>query len=171
MPDLLYHGSTVVVRNIDLSLGADRKDFGKGFYTTSAREQAVKFAALKARRINADKGFVSIFEYTPNPELNVKIFNRANIEWLEFVMENRSFGGRDKERYDIAQGPVANDAVGLVLNQLLIGTYGDPQSIQARETAIRLLETEHLYNQVFFGTQRSLACLRFRAEVEIAVDR
>jgi hypothetical protein len=102
--------------------------------------------------------------------LNYKTFSRADTEWLDFVIENRGFGGKNKECYDIVEGPVANDAVGLVLNQLLIGTYGDPQSPEARGTAIRLLETERLYNQVFFGTGKSLTCLCFREEVEIAVD-
>jgi hypothetical protein len=43
----------------------------------------------------------------------------------------------------------------------LIGTYGDPASPEALHTAIRLLRTTRLYNQVFFGTEEAVSCLRF----------
>lgn len=40
---LLYHASYTAVENIDLSLCADGKDFGKGFYVTTDYNQAYKF--------------------------------------------------------------------------------------------------------------------------------
>ena len=40
---ILYHGSYCEVSSPQLSKCAKRKDFGKGFYLTSSREQAVSF--------------------------------------------------------------------------------------------------------------------------------
>jgi hypothetical protein len=174
LSDLLYHGSTDKVSNIDLSMGASGKDFGRGFYTSSFRDQAVKFAAIKAKRIKSKIGYVSLFQYIHNPELSIKYFEKAGTEWLEFVLENRSFPTAQKHifesPFDIVIGPVADDAVGLVLNQLLIGTYGDPLSPDARNTAIRLLNTAKLYNQIFFGTKKAVSCLKFQEAFEVGIN-
>lgn len=40
---ILYHGSYCEVRNPQLEKCAKRKDFGKGFYPTTSREQAISF--------------------------------------------------------------------------------------------------------------------------------
>jgi hypothetical protein len=163
LSDLLYHGSTTKVCNIDLSKSVSGKDFGRGFYTTASRYQTEKFALIKAKRMNGKNGFVSVFQYIHNHEIKIKKFEKADTEWLSFVLENRGFYKRPKNElensFDIVIGPVANDTVGLVLNQLLIGTYGDPLSPEARDTAIRLLDATRLYGQIFFRTERSyLAC-------------
>jgi hypothetical protein len=184
----LYHGSTVIVNNIELNFSADRKDFGRGFYTTTMRDQALKFASIKAKRLKTKSAFVSVFQYVHNQggslnppgsgqsiqEPAIKKFDKADAEWLLFVLKNRGFSERrttDPEPlFDIVIGPVANDAVGLVLNQLLIGTYGEPNSPEALDTAIRLLNTTRLYNQVFFGTEKAISCLRFQEVFEIGVN-
>ncbi|MBQ9633956.1 MAG: DUF3990 domain-containing protein [Schwartzia sp.] len=41
---IVYHGSTVVVRQPDVLHSYRRLDFGKGFYTTTVREQAERWA-------------------------------------------------------------------------------------------------------------------------------
>jgi hypothetical protein len=172
--DLLYHGSTVEVCNIDLSKSVSGKDFERGFYTTASKYQAEKFAAIKAKRMNSKNGFVSTFQYIHNQVLTIKKFEKADTEWLSFVLENRGFYKRQKNEFensfDIVIGPVANDAVGLVLNQLLIGTYGDPLSAEARNIAIRLLATTRLYGQIFFGTDRAVSCLKFLEVFEIGIN-
>jgi hypothetical protein len=173
---LLFHGSTVQVRDIDLSMGADKKDFGKGFYMTDSRIQAERFVFTKAKRYNLKTGFVSVFEYTHNPKVLIRNFDKPDGEWLSFILEKRGFINVKNEApygakiFDVVIGPVANDAVGVVLNQLLIGTYGDPGSQEARDTAIRLLETSTLHNQIFFGTELAVSCLKYREAYEIGID-
>ena len=54
----LYHGSTLIVRNPSLRPGRSNADFGKGFYTTSNIEQAVRWANIKKQRENAEKAMV-----------------------------------------------------------------------------------------------------------------
>jgi uncharacterized DUF497 family protein len=176
LKSFLYHGSTIEVAVINLAKSASGKDFGQGFYTTSLRNQAVKFASIKAKRIGKDHGFVSVFQYRHNPDVKITKFEKADGEWLAFVLKNRGFPEKEKDAtdanlVDIVIGPVANDAVGLVLNQLLIGTYGDPASAEARNIAIQLLDTTRLTNQVFFGTEQGISCLQFMEAFEVGINR
>lgn len=50
---LLYHGSYCEVKQPDLANCADFKDFGKGFYVTSSREQAEKFIDTSLKKARA----------------------------------------------------------------------------------------------------------------------
>ena len=47
----LYHGSYCEVSKADLSKCARYKDFGRGFYLTSSREQAQSFAKIVTGRM------------------------------------------------------------------------------------------------------------------------
>jgi len=44
---LVYHGSTVKIEKPDLTIGRYNLDFGKGFYTTTLKEQSEKWAKRK----------------------------------------------------------------------------------------------------------------------------
>ena len=46
---LLYHGSNINIKEINLAMCRPYKDFGKGFYLTEIREQAEKMARRVAR--------------------------------------------------------------------------------------------------------------------------
>jgi hypothetical protein len=173
LSDLLFHGSNVKVSDIDLSKGALKKDFGSGFYTTSFQGQADKFAQIKAKRNSVNTGYVSVFEFCENTDLKITRFETADLNWLDFILFNRGFAKENtlNDSYDIIIGPVANDTVGLVLNQLIVGTYGSPLSSSAKEMAIKLLKPEKLYNQVLFKTEKSIKCLRFKEAYSVAVNR
>jgi len=173
LSNLVFHGSDVKVSDIDLSRSSLKKDFGNGFYTTSSKKQAEKFAQIKAKRYSKNTGYVSVFEFCDSDDLKTMRFETASLNWLNFVLFNRGFIKENalNDMYDIIIGPVANDAVGLVLNQLIIGTYGDPLSLKAKERAIELLEPEKLYNQVLFKTKKSIESLRFKEVYSVAVDR
>ena len=45
----LYHGSNMEIKEIDLLKCRPYKDFGKGFYLTTIKEQAEKMAIRVAR--------------------------------------------------------------------------------------------------------------------------
>jgi len=170
----LYHGSDAAVSVIDLSMGAPRKDFGRGFYTTNDRRQAEKFAKVKASRSIAQIGYVSVFEFQNAKGLVVQKFSSSDKGWFDFVLQNRgydSFGAADTiPSSDIIIGPVANDAVGVVLNLFVSGTYGDPKTTEAKETAIKLLLTQKLHNQVFFGTELAISRLAFKEVYDVYLD-
>ena len=67
---LVYHGSTVKIEKPDLTIGRHNLDFGKGFYTTTLKDQAEKWAK---RKVTADKlinnnsqaqPIVNVYEFT-----------------------------------------------------------------------------------------------------------
>ncbi len=45
---IVYHGSTIEVNNPDMQHSYRNLDFGKGFYVTTVREQAERWAKRKA---------------------------------------------------------------------------------------------------------------------------
>jgi len=45
---IVYHGSNVVVEKPDVNHSFRPLDFGKGFYVTTVREQAIRWANRKA---------------------------------------------------------------------------------------------------------------------------
>ena len=56
----LYHASTVVVEHPDVEHSRPNLDFGRGFYLTAMRDQAVRYAERFTRR--GKKAFVSEYE-------------------------------------------------------------------------------------------------------------
>jgi hypothetical protein len=170
----LYHGSTVEVVAVDVTLGAPRKDFGRGFYTTTHLSQAERFAQIKARRERLAAGYVSVFRMPDVEGLAIESFDRPDAAWFDFVLANRGFPqwtGLDSTRAcDVVTGPVANDAVGLVLNQFIAGAFGEPGSSEAKATAVRLLEAQRLRDQVFFATPEAAARLELVEAYRVPVD-
>jgi hypothetical protein len=170
----LYHGSEEPVSDIDLTKSVPNKDFGRGFYTTNDSFQAEKFAKLKASRAQKEKGYVSVFKVQDIESLKIKKYTSSNEEWFDFVLCNRGYTDltavTESKQYDIVIGPVANDAVGVVLNLFVYGTYGDPNTVEAKETAIRLLLAQKLHNQVFFGTELAVSCLSFLETYDVHID-
>jgi hypothetical protein len=170
----LYHGSTVPVERVDVTKGAVKKDFGRGFYTTADVDQAERFARLKARREGLAEGHVSVFRLADLEGLAVQRFLRSDADWFDFVLQNRGYarwvGSGPRVVWDIVIGPVANDAVGLVLNQFVAGVYGDPGSREAKDTAIRLLLAQKLHGQVLFATVRSAARLERMEAYRVRVE-
>lgn len=63
---ILYHGSYAPINKIDLSLCAQGKDFGKGFYLTENFEQAKKFIGTSLRKA---KNIGKIANDTTNPTI------------------------------------------------------------------------------------------------------
>jgi hypothetical protein len=163
MPNTLYHGSTIQIEHIDLTLANPKRDFGIGFYTTSSYEQAVRFCQIIARRTNHIRGIVNRYVYVENTELSLLCFKDANLDWLDFVLHNRGYGVKsdDARNKDLIIGPVANDQVGRTLNLLVTGAYGDPDSDRAKAFALSLLMPENLVDQWVFKTAKAIACLEY----------
>ena len=105
---ILYHGTGICFKEIDLSKSKDKRDFGKGFYTTTIFEQAEKWAKNQYLRYGTTGSFVKEYEYVSAVNLKIKVFDGMNKKWLEFVKRCRTEGGTPHD-YDIIQGPVAND--------------------------------------------------------------
>ena len=157
----LYHGSTVIVRKPSLRPGRSNADFGKGFYTTSNMEQAVRWAHIKQEREKTLRAVVSVFEFDEtlldNPELNVRRFSGADEAWLYFVTDCRKSRKHD---YDLVLGPVANDKVFTTVNLFESG-------VLSAEAAILQLKAYKTYDQVSFHTVRVIRTLRFVESLEM----
>ena len=126
----VYHGSSVVVAKPDLSKSKVRIDFGSGFYVTTFREQAEKWARRKALR-KRTQAFVSEFELNESQlsGMKVKRFSEADVEWLDFVASCRR--GVDLGlNYDVIIGPVADDAVYEAVNMYMTGLWDAKRTIE-----------------------------------------
>ena len=156
----LYHGSTVAVRKPSLRPGRPNADFGKGFYTTTNYEQAVRWAHIKQEREEATRAVVSVYEFDEtlldNPELSVRKFTGADEPWLYFVTDCRKSRGHN---YDLVQGPVANYKVFTTVNLFESG-------VLSAEAAILQLKAYKTYDQLSFHTERVIGALRFVEAIE-----
>ena len=153
---IIYHGSNVVVEHPQILHGERMLDFGIGFYTTSNREQAIRWAEIVAKRRELKDRLLSIYEFdseVAERDLVIIRFDEPNGEWLDFVCDNRS-GRKSTKPYDIVIGPVADDKVYMVVQYYENGVYD-------KEDAIKRLKVEELYNQILFHTKKSLNYCRF----------
>ena len=112
----LYHGSNVSIEVIDLSKSRPGKDFGKGFYLSADKQQAIEMAESKVAFLGGEP-IVTEFEFDDNiiasGKLKVKTFNAYTKEWAKFVYDNReNFSDTPIHDFDIIYGPIANDRVG-----------------------------------------------------------
>jgi len=111
---VLYHGSHICIEKPDLSFSRHRTDFGKGFYLTPLKTQAVSWA----QRFLRERGSAVISAYlflqdagdTLPTNVNVLEFDAHSVEWLDFVTACR-LGKPVDAQWDLVIGGVANDKV------------------------------------------------------------
>lgn len=162
---VVYHGSFTEVQNPDLEKCRDGKDFGRGFYITTDKKQAIKFAKLIAQRHNISYGFLNEYILSDINNLSYYEFKSTNIDWLNCVVGNRRKQfkrlSENWKNYDIISGKVANDDTSTVINAYLLGLYGKIGTDVAAMTAIANLEPENLKNQLCFRTEKAIEKLQF----------
>ena len=149
---ILFHGSNCEFDTISLEKSKDNRDFGKGFYTTTLEEQAREWAEILFLRTQNGSAFLYELELQDFTDLNVKTFSEYNLEWLNFVKENRIQGGT-QHSYDAVKGPVANDRTREVIAQYLSGAYD-------AEYTIKQLTYMKFNDQISFHTEKALAKLK-----------
>ena len=154
----LYHGSNQIVTVIDFTKSKPNKDFGKGFYLSADKQQALEMAEYKTFT-NGGKPILNVYEFDEkqldNPNLKVKRFEGYTKEWAEFVFANRnSADGGSTHDYDIVIGPIANDRVGLQIRRYI------EQEITFETFLERLKYMKGITFQYFFGTQQSIQLLK-----------
>ncbi len=156
---ILYHSSNVEVKKPMLVESNRMLDFGPGFYTTTNREQAIRFA----KGVVAKRGGVPMlntYEFDESVFANFLVckFDSPSEAWLDFVAANRS-GTYAGIRYDFIMGPVANDNV-----YATIGLY--MQGFMSREATINELRVRKLYDQLVFASPKTFNYLtHVRTEV------
>lgn len=153
---ILYHGNTHLVDKPEIRKGDVYLDFGAGFYTTTSYEQAERWARIKMRRKNTDIGYISVYEFDfekAKTELNIKRFEKADDDWLTFVVYNRK-GELINNHADMHIGPVADDNVYQSIRLFETGAYD-------AEYTVKKLKTEVLHDQWALHTDSILKYLTF----------
>ena len=162
---ILYHGSTVTVPEPKILTSERLVDFGAGFYTTTNREQALRWAQRVAVRRKIARQYISQYEFdltAAEQSLAILRFEEPDEAWLNFVCACRS-GREPTQDYDMAFGPVADDTVYTVVQFYENGVYD-------KEEAIKRLKVEKLYNQVLFHSEKALQFCRYVGYEEVKAD-
>ena len=155
---IVYHGTTLEIQKPRIIMSEMGRDFGFAFYTTDIKVQAERWAIRKAkiesrRQKKSISAVVNIYDWKDTPNLSVKEFEGASMEWLDLIVNCRS-NTSFKHPYDIVIGKIANDNVGETVSYVI-------QKIMRREDAIERLKFEKINNQIAFCTERALNQLEF----------
>jgi hypothetical protein len=160
---ILYHGSNCVIDKVDLGKCRPFKDFGRGFYTTELKEQALTMARRTARMFGGSpvmNEFVLDESIFSDETIIIKNFSKPNIEWATFVINNRNKDYKDiasqdcnsDNKYDIVIGPVANDDIMVTLELYIDGRLTPNGLLEA-------LEYKNLTQQTSFHSEKALSFL------------
>lgn len=110
----LYHGSYTEVREPLVRVGRRALDFGPGFYVTSLKEHAEKWAKRVCVIRNLHTPTLNVYQFDERilhqGQARVLSLPNYNQEWLEFIVASRR-GEEPWKDYDIVEGGVANDQV------------------------------------------------------------
>ena len=101
---ILYHGSYCIVEEPNISYSRDSLDFGKGFYLTDIKSQALNWIDRFIRR--GKNGCLNVYNIDlDNMKMiyKVKEFDSYNMEWLDFILQCRN-GSDVYLNYDIIIG-------------------------------------------------------------------
>jgi len=134
---ILYHGTSMIITEIDLDKSRKRTDFGKGFYLGDDLSWAGKWAETTVKRVG---GIETVMKYElddaafTNENINFCKFNTTNAEWLNFVRDNRvRIAEKTKEprhSYDIVFGRIANDRAADVVKDYAGGSVSVDEAIK-----------------------------------------
>lgn len=154
----LFHGSNIKVDNPKLMPNLRTLDFGPGFYLTSSKSQAIKWAKSVTKRRNKGQATVNEYEFDEILLKNLKVlkFSSANSQWLDFVVANRRASLVIND-YDLVIGPVANDSTLPVIDDYMANRY-------SKEEAVKRLLPQNLTDQYAFLTERAINLLKFNRE-------
>ena len=144
-PITLYHGSTIPITTPQLLKSKRSKDFNQGFYCTNLYQQAERWA------LRRKEGVVSVYQYLPNPSLNILSFDSMTESWLDFIIACRT---HYPHTYDIVEGPMADDQVFLTADDLINGSI-------TREQFWIMVKFRYTTHQISFHTEQALETLTY----------
>jgi len=154
---LVYHGTTLEIREPKIIASETGRDFGFAFYTTDIKEQAERWARRRAKiqaRLNRNvPAIVNVYEWTRSENARVKEFDGASLEWLDLIVNCRS-NPAFRHDFDVVIGKIANDNVGETVAFVVRG-------FMRKEDAIERLKFEKINNQIAFCTEEALSEIKF----------
>ena len=147
----VYHGGYQPVKEPEIRIGRNTKDFGNGFYCTIIKEQAQRWAK------RYDTKIVSTYDVCLNPKLNILEFKEMSEKWLDFIVACRSGKMHD---YDIVIGAMADDQIYNFISDYLDGVI-------TREQFWVLAKFKYPTHQIAFCSEEALKCLEYRNFEEV----
>ncbi len=154
-----FHGTTlselesIVTKGIDVNFNFGvEHDFGYGFYLAPTFDQAKKFIerALKYSK-NKDEAIVIEFELCINHWIlngyNIKLFQKYNEEFANFVLDCRMNPNKFNHNYDLILGVMSDNKPNVVVDELRKGiiTYENAIELLLKWTSAEQLS---LHNQL-----------------------
>lgn len=123
---ILYHASYTEIKTPDTLHSREDIDFGRGFYLTSIKEQAISYAQRFIRR--GKDAWLNIYEFNiSTDEWKILNFEAYDSDWLDFISQCRA--GKDDTDYDIVIGGIANDRVIQTLDRYFAGELNSEQTL------------------------------------------
>ena len=146
---IVYHGSTAIIKEPDVLHSYRHLDFGQGFYVTTVKEQAMRWARRKAVLLQSKSAIVSCYEMADDVgALRHKTFPEDMQEWIDFVCRCRD-GDLEYRDYDLISGKVANDKVFRVVDLYRTGIWD-------KDRALKEIKAYPDYDQTAFITQKAI---------------
>lgn len=125
---IVYHGTTMEIKEPNVSFSKNYLDFGKGFYVTTYKEQAERWALRKALRLNKE-AIVNIYELNEDNNAKILNFETENEAWIDFVCDCRR-GGKEYENFGIIKGGVADDNVFKAIDMYEKGIWDKKRTLE-----------------------------------------
>lgn len=151
----VYHGGTCIVDMPLCHVGRNNLDFGKDFYVTDIREQAIGWAT---RIVNLGlPQWLNVYEldmeFIQNKAKGI-VFKSYDQKWLDFIVDSRN-GNKPWLGYDYVEGGVADDRVITTIEDYINGDI-------SMEFALKRLSEHQPNNQICILSQSLIdKCLQY----------
>ena len=155
----LYHGSNVLIKDINLALCNPYKDFGQAFYLTTEKDRAMDVALARVD-IFGGEPVVNAYCFDENHladgTLSFKSFEGYTEEWADFIYNHRDETNVPPymHTFDVVFGPIANDRVGLQIRNYRLG------NIDKKEFLRRLIYMKGITFQYAFCSNSAIEKLQ-----------
>ena len=147
---LVYHGGTELIEHPLYYYGRSLLDFGKGFYVTDIKEQAIMWAKIIAKKRGLEP-VVSRYLLDWDSivrQAKCRLFGYYDEDWLNFVVLCRK-GYDPSRKFDYIEGGVADDRVIDTVNSVVSG-------LMDYKTALKTLSTVEPSSQMCFLNQPTI---------------
>lgn len=148
----IFHGSNTIVEYPEIRLHKFTKDFSWAFYCTNSDKQAEKFT--KKYKVNR---VINVYSLKDIDDLNVKVFDSPNEEWLDFVAHCRN---GNLHEYDIVEGPLADDVIWDYVSDYIEGKI-------SKASFMEFAKFRKPTHQISFNTVKALTRLKFERSYTI----
>jgi hypothetical protein len=149
---VVHHGSNVEVSIPRILQNGFYKDFGYGFYCTSLKKQARRWAMTRK-----GESIINHYEYKPDVTLKMLQFDEMTDKWLDFVVDCRRGIEHD---YDIVEGPMADDQIWNFVEGFIDGRI-------SRAAFWELARFDYPTHQIVFCTEAALKTLTFEGSTKL----